>query len=157
MGHLDPPWISPFFFFFTYFCVYLYQIKTWHKTFHCKKNVLKKVIFWPSYGNFSDLNTSQLRFSAELTDFLKSLKKVQNAGILFLNDVQWRKGILTHQINVFWCVLQPFLFKNKNFQNDPPSPLRTSCFDFLLRTSRIKQASQSFSPASYLWPFLRMS
>ena len=73
----------------------------WHVRSTLQKEFLKKVNFWPSYDNLSDLMPRQRRLSAQLADNRNLLKKSPNCTEIFWNDVKWRKGIKTHQIIVF--------------------------------------------------------
>ena len=102
-------------------------MKAWHKNSSLqKKKLWKKVNFWPSYGNLSDLTPRHPRLCAKLVGNRKSLKKCPNSTEFFFERCKKKKRDTTHQIKVFWCVLRPFfLQKTSTFRyldkKNPPS------------------------------------
>ena len=91
-------------------------MKACHKNSSLKKTFWKKVNFWPSYGNLSDLTPRHPRLSAKLADNRKSLKKCPHCIEFFWNDVKWRKrNKNTSNQCVLVCFTAFFPHKTSNF------------------------------------------
>ena len=91
-------------------------MKAWHKNSSLQKKIRKKVNFWPSYGNLSDLTPLHSRLSARSADNRNSLKKCPNCTNFFLNDVKWRKrNKNTSNQWVLVCFTAFFPHKRSNF------------------------------------------
>ena len=109
-------------------------MQAWHKNSSLQKTFWKKVNFWPSYGNLSDLTPRHPRLSAKLTDNRKSLKKCPNCtDFFFWNDVKWRKrNKNTSNQCVLVCFTAFFPHKTSNFnefeQKWPGWPTLIRCY-----------------------------
>ena len=114
-------------------------MKAWHKNSSLKKIFWKKVNFWPSYGNLSDLTPRHSRLSAKLADNRKSLKKCPNCTEFFWNDVKWRKrNKNTSNQCVLVCFTAFFPHKTSNFNEFEQKWPGLTYFDTVLHPHLLK-------------------